>query len=290
MSGCEPTATPAPTEHPTVPPIEVGAEVRPIDDMVVVYVPAGVFAMGSDAEEVDRALEECREYRPSCQWDWFTDEQPVHAVELTNGFWIDQTEVTNAQYQRCVEAEQCDAPGCWNRDDLSGPAQPVVCVTWRQARDYCEWAGGRLPSEAEWEYAARGPEGRRYPWGDEFDGARLNYCDTACERDWADGSFDDGYTYSAPVGSYPTGASWCGALDMAGNVWEWVEDWHANYLGGEQTNPVGPDFGTNRVARGGAWRHDRSRARGAERSWDGPGFVSNYHGFRCVSPVSDSGD
>ena len=129
MSGCEPTATPAPTELPTMPPMPVDPEVRPVDGMVMVYVPAGVFAMGSDVEEVDRALEECREYRSSCQWDWFTDEQPVHAVELTDDFWIDQTEVTNAQYQRCVEAEQCDAPGCWNQDDFSGPAQPVVCVT-----------------------------------------------------------------------------------------------------------------------------------------------------------------
>lgn len=259
-----------------------------IDGMVMVYVPAGEFEMDSDEEEVEHASQTCSEYRDGCRRDWFVDEQPVHTVAL-DGFWIDQTGVTNTQYQTCVEVGRCDEPMCWSDDDFNGPDQPVVCVTWDQAQDYCAWVEGRLPTEAEWEYAARGPEGRRYPWGDEFDGTLLNYCDANCERRWADDSFDDGYTYTAPVGSYPTGASWCGALDMAGNVWEWVEDWHSTYPLGGQVSPIGPASGANRVARGGAWRYDRSRVRGAERSWDRPGFISEYHGFRCVSPLSEPG-
>jgi formylglycine-generating enzyme required for sulfatase activity len=288
-SGCEPTPTPPPTPItlPALLPTAAPAEIRPADGMAAVYVPGGEFEMGSETEEVELALQTCRQYRSNCGQDWFIDEEPLHTVVLDN-FWIDRTEVTNAQYQECVEAGGCDKPRCWDDDDFSGPDQPVVCVDWRRAQDYCAWAGGRLPTEAEWEYAARGPEGSRYPWGDEFDGNRLNYCDVNCEQDWADDSNDDGYMHTAPVGSYPAGASWCGALDMAGNVWEWVEDWHGYYPAGTQVNPLGPPTGGSRVARGGSWRHDRSRARGAERSWDNPDFVSTYHGFRCVSSASDS--
>ncbi len=295
MSACQSSVTETPVEItvalPTDVPPPLSTEtpnLRTLDGMVMVHVPAGEFEMGSDDEEVERAAQTCGEYRDGCPPNWFTDEQPAHTVEL-DAFWIDQTEISNEQYRICVEAGRCDAPACWNQDNFNAPAHPVVCVTWEQAQNYCEWASARLPTEAEWEYAARGPEGRRYPWGDEFDGTLLNYCDVNCERRWADASFDDGYTYTAPVGNYPAGASWCGALDMAGNVWEWTEDLHGDYPTGPQVNPVGSSFGANYVIRGGAWRYDRSRVRGAERSYDSPGFLSDYHGFRCISPAPGSG-
>jgi len=223
-----PEPTPVPTEKPV--PSLGDTWTRPTDGVVMVYVPAGEFEMGSDDDDVDYALQLCNAYRGDCRREWFEDEQPVHTVVL-DGFWIDRTEVTNAQYQQCVETEVCQAPTTcdWGEPtygDASKSDHPVVCVDWHGAQAYCEWMGARLPTEAEWEYAARGPEGRVFPWGDAFDGTRLNYCDTNCERDWADETVDDGYAETAPVGSYPAGVSWCEALDMTGNVWEWVNDWY----------------------------------------------------------------
>jgi formylglycine-generating enzyme required for sulfatase activity len=236
--------------------------------MAMVYVPAGEFEMGST--------------------EGHDDEQPVHTVAL-DGFWIDRTEVTNAQYRLCVEAEGCSPlvqSYSSTRDSYYGDSTydnyPVVYVTWRQAADYCAWAEARLPTEAEWEYAARGPEERVFPWGDEFDGTRLNYCDANCSEQWADEAVDDGYADTAPVGSYPGGASWSGALDMAGNVWEWVGDRHGDYPSGRQVNPTGPSSGTARVLRGGSWNFDLNHARCASRWLFHPVSRNRYIGFRCA--------
>jgi serine/threonine-protein kinase len=236
--------------------------------MVMVYVPAGEFEMGSTEGE--------------------DNEKPVHTVAL-DSFWIDQTEVTNGQYRRCVEARDCSPPaesGSYARAGYYGYSRyddyPVIYVSWRQAADYCTWAGARLPTEAEWEYAARGPEGRAYPWGDEFDGTRLNYCDVDCPEQWADETMDDGYTDTAPVGSYPGGASWCGALDMAGNVWEWVADWYGDYPSGRQVNPTGPSSGADRVERGGSWDNQWDWFRCAHRFPMYPDPGRNNLGFRCA--------
>jgi len=246
--------------------------------MVMVYVPPGEFQMGSTEDEVDAVMELCEDYYGfSCGRGWFESELPAHTVAL-DGFWIDRTEVTNAQYARCVAAGACDPPvssSSYARDSYYGDSgyedYPVILVSWWQAEAYCAWAGGRLPTEAEWEYAARGPEGRRYPWGDAFDGSRLNNRSDA-----------DGYDDTAPVGSYPSGASWCGALDLAGNVYEWVADWYGTYPSGRQVNPTGPPGGEYRVVRGGSWHIASYDVRSAYRfRWD-PDVTNLDVGFRCA--------
>jgi eukaryotic-like serine/threonine-protein kinase len=231
-------------------------QTRPTDGMTMVYVPAGTFKMGSDTGE--------------------SGEKPVHDVTL-DAFWIDRTEVTNAQYAKCVSAHQCDAPSSTKsatRDSYYGNSQydnyPVIYVSWNDADKYCKWAGGQLPSEAQWEYAARGPQSFTYPWGDAPpDKERLNYNQTVGD--------------TTEVGSYPQGKSWVGALDLAGNVWEWVEDWYqSQYPAGPQTNPTGPTSGDVRVLRGGSWNTDASYVRTAYRIGSAPGSRDVIIGFRCV--------
>jgi formylglycine-generating enzyme required for sulfatase activity/predicted Ser/Thr protein kinase len=238
--------------------------VRPADEMVMVYVPAGEFEMGST--EAGSA-----------------DERPVHTVAL-DAFWIDRTEVTNAQYALCVGDGVCDEVDFVNDADFNGGDYPVVGVSWYDAETYCKWVDARLPTEAEWEYAARGPENRVFPWGHDFDGTKVNYCDANCEDDWADETVDDGYALTAPVGSYPAGASWCGALDLAGNVWEWVADWYdGDYYERSPThNSPGPEEGDGKVLRGGSWGDVPDCVRGADRNMGLPDSRVDYVGFRCA--------
>jgi formylglycine-generating enzyme required for sulfatase activity len=220
-----------------------------------------------------------------------SDEKPQHTVYL-DAFWIDRTEVTNAQFRQCVEAGACQAPATcdWGEPSYGGQGQadrPVVCVNWNQAQAYCQWAGARLPTEAEWEKAARGTDGQRFPWGDdlELDGTRLNFCDRNCENTGNDAGVNDGYARTAPVGTYPAGASPYGALDMAGNVWEWVADSYGGdyYAGSPQRNPQGPGSGSDKVLRGGAWDRNWSNVRAANRNPYDPKFRGYNVGFRCVA-------
>ena len=213
----------------------------------MVFVPAGVFKMGANLE------------RPG-------DEGPQHSVDLP-AFWIDRYEVTNAEYWKCVEADFCSEP-----DDLryyQDPEfedHPVVFVSWYDAKAYCEWRHKRLPTEAEWEKAARGVDGRLYPWGNQLSGGRLN----AGNRVGA----------SMPVGSYPSGASPYGALDMAGNVWEWVSDWYAAYPGSRyQSDLFGEKY---KVVRGGSWNHPDEDARSYHRDIAYPERALGVVGFRCA--------
>lgn len=284
------TFTPVPTMTPTLV-IKWETQVRPADGMVMVYVPGGQFYMGSTDEEIIEAMEMCREHYTYCN-DWYYGrEAPRHLVTL-DSFWIDQTEVTNAQYRACVEAGICEPPvECFKGEptyyDSLKADHPVVCVDWYDAQTFCEWAGGRLPTEAEWEYAARGEEGLLYPWGNSFDGTKLNYCDSTCEESHADDSFTDGFARTAPVGSYPEGVSWCGAYDMAGNVFEWVADWLGDYPEEVQVNPLGPEFGIEKVSRGCSWFYHPNRARGAAREAVPPEKSFDRLGFRCVLPAGE---
>ena len=291
-TGAEPTATPVPqhVESSSSPAQDTLGDTwtRPLDGMVMVYVPAGSFPMGSSQEEIDAALDMCQRNSGSgqCLRTWFENESPQHLVAL-NAFWIDRTEVTKAQYRRCAESGQCDAVACDPEFNPKRDDQPVACVDWSHAQAYCRWAGARLPTEAEWEYAARGPDGHKFPWGDTFDPARLNYCDANCTYKWRDPEHNDGYERTAPVGSYEAGASWCGALDMAGNAWEWVADWYdaGYYAQSPAHNPQGPDSGEGHVMRGGSCYYFASYVRSARRTLMLPsgGQTNNSGGFRCAA-------
>jgi len=250
--------------------------------MTMLYVPGGEFTMGSTDADIDAILAECSD----CERDWYTNEQPQHTVTL-DAFWIDKTEVTNAQYRECVEAGACTASAYADESDYNGDQQPVVGVDWSQAKAYCEWAGVRLPTEAEWEKAARGTDGRTYPWGNEWDvqtTRRCNFSDKNDPTGPSDTEADDGYARTAPVGSYLAGASPYGVLDMAGNVWEWVADWYdADYYDNSPgNNPKGPNSGGSRVLRGGSWSDVWFYVRAASRSDYSPSGRGNYIGFRCA--------
>ncbi len=247
-------------------------------------IPAGAFQMGSTTGDVDEA--------------------PVHTVEL-DAFYMDQHEVTNAEYQVFVGAtghpdprgigytavyellKQSYEP--WDDPDFNHPNQPVTTVTWFDATAYCEWAGKRLPTEAEWEKAARGGlEGARYPWGDaEPNHTSANFADSQTEFEWRSADVNDGYLFTAPVGTFPPNGY--GLYDMAGNVWEWCADWYSpTYYRDRQDiesplrNPEGPDTGERRVLRGGTWYRAVHTIRNAERISDYPDSSLNVVGFRCA--------
>jgi formylglycine-generating enzyme required for sulfatase activity len=226
--------------------------------MVMVYVPAGGFGMGNAKGDAS--------------------EKPAHTVIL-EAYWIDKIEVTNGRYTKCVQAGACQPPyslSSATRSSYYGNPQyseyPVIHVDWNQARSYCEWAGGHLPSEAQWEKAARGTNGRMYPWGNTSpDGSSENFIS----------KIEDTTT----AGNFPAGASPYGALDMAANVWEWVADWYDStyYAKSPENDPQGSASGQYRVLRGGAWGWGSTDPylRATYRFWNLPEKSTDFTGFRC---------
>ncbi|MBX3237036.1 MAG: formylglycine-generating enzyme family protein [Nitrospiraceae bacterium] len=221
----------------------------------MVLIPSGAFTMGSDKGE--------------------DDERPMHQVSL-DSFYIDRTEVTVSQYADFLRLEHADPPFKWHEArESSHGNKPVVGIDWFDAREYCRWRGGRLPTEAEWEKAARGTDGRTYPWGEEHPTkAHVN----AGQTKWV------GYDSLARAARYERGKSPYGVYDMAGSLWEWVADWYdqAYYQSAPRNNPPGPAAGPLRVLRGGAWNNDSRAIRAANRAAYAPNARRNDVGFRCA--------
>jgi len=245
----------------------------------MIQVPAGEFLMGGQETDPKAA----------------DDEKPAHTVYLDT-FWIDRTEVTNAQYVQFLNALGEYRGACEGHDCLetmledkdshifyqeggyvveSGfEGHPAIEVTWYGAQAYCEWAGARLPTEAEWEKAARGVDGRLYPWGNDA-------------PDCGEAQYADCSGMTVPVGSKLAGASPYGVLDMAGNVWEWVADWYepAYYGSSPARNPQGPDSGERKTFRGGSWGYLPTFIRATDRARNRPSYAGFNVGFRCAASV-----
>jgi formylglycine-generating enzyme required for sulfatase activity len=249
------------TRHAAV--VSNDSTAAPPDSMV--WIEGGTFMMGSE--------------------DGDDDEKPVHQV-MVSGFYMDRTEVTNKLYDACVQAGKClpahydDSSayvvcrgGKWKKgivgQEFRGPHQPVVAVTWEQAKTYCRWRGGRLPTEAEWEYACRAGQTMKHSW---------DY-DSNDEYAWY-GENSDNRTQS--VGQKKPNNS--GLYDMRGNVWEWCSDWYGKYYyrDSPSQNPQGPDSGDRRVLRGGAWNISANRLSCTYRYRHDPDFRNDLLGFRCV--------
>lgn len=250
----------------------VNERINPRDGAVMVYIPVGEFIMGTSDEQIDVLIGRF----PGLRRSWFNSEKPQHTVYL-DGYWIYKHEVTVAQYRQfCQETGHRMPPtpfpstgeekGVGWEDD-----HPIVNVNYNDAIAYSQWAGVELPTEAQWEKAGRGIDGRLWPWGSEWDSSKCNSVDSV------------GKTTS--VGRYPLGASPYGVMDMAGNVWEWCADWYDDnyYRKAPSHNPPGPARGTWRVLRGGSWRYVPSSVRVANRYRASPVSSSPSMGFRCSS-------
>jgi len=259
------TLTPTPTITPTFPPtatdiptLVVGSTLARIKDKAeMVYIPPGAFTMGSKEGQ--------------------DDEKPVHSVLLA-AFWIDQTEITNSRYAICVDDGVCKLPASNSSstrssyfDSLEFAQYPVINISWDQAKTYCEWAGGRLPSEAEWEKAARGLDERTYPWGEEIDKTFAN--------------FIGGVGDTAQVGSYKKGRSPYGVYDMAGNVWEWTSSLYKPYPYVASDGREDQKIDGARVLRGGSWYYHYDLARSSYRYSDIPSYSTVDIGFRCARNI-----
>ncbi|MGQ0603817.1 MAG: SUMF1/EgtB/PvdO family nonheme iron enzyme [Anaerolineales bacterium] len=307
----QPSAT-ASLGPPTPTPEPGSTAIASVDGMEMVYIPAGEFLLGATDEDL-LAVDEEKQNPPP--------QRPIYL----DAYWMDRTEVTVAQFQDFVtkanyityaEAGKGDGPNAstggwvysvenfptfvitanWLLPEGPGtgpvrPQHPVVQVSWFDADAYCKWTGRRLPTEAEWDKAARGTEGVIYPWDQAFDGNAgwVNFCDTNCAASWRDSNSDDKATRTSTVGSYPGGASPYGLLDMSGNAWEWVADWYdfRGFYRVPDANPSGPEQSVPvenlKTVRGGSWFDRSTNVRASVRDKFTPDTRNNTVGFRCAS-------
>jgi formylglycine-generating enzyme required for sulfatase activity len=260
------TPLPLPTDTPVVfTPTAPTGEMTDAKGVVMRLVPGGPFTMGSN--------------------NGMPDEKPIHTVDLP-AFYMDKYEVTNARYKACVDVGVCQVPANTGAGFHSGAYgtygdqqfdnYPVIWVDWNRANTYCAWRGARLPAETEWEKAARGTDGRKYPWGDGIDPTFANYGSHV--PDIYGGVFGK----TTAVGTYPAGQSPYGIYDMAGNVWEWTADWYDVYPGGDPAINGAAGQEAYRVLRGGAWSDDPELLRSTFRGGNNPDTTVNYIGFRCA--------
>lgn len=273
-----------PTPAPNTPHQEVG-DTR-VDDKGIeqVWVPAGCFMMGTSESEAEYALSLDG---PSWATNRIPSEQPQHEVCLSEGYWIDKYEVTNEAFEAFVDDGGYANDEYWSerglrwRNRTRGDApidcetqeadHPRACITWYEAEAYANWRGGSIPTEAQWEFAARSPESFIYPWGNEWVAENANVV---------------GSESTSPVGSFPDGASWVGAEDMAGNVMEWVADWldPTYYALEERDDPQGAESGLIKIEKGGWWGSNPVVARSAYRHFEDPQTYEDHHiGVRLMS-------
>lgn len=241
----DPTATLTPTLIPVGGAPDWTPQERDFDGVTMVYVPAGCFMMGSNNGD--------------------SDEKPVHEVCITQPFWLDKYEVSNGQFNS--KGRQAGRASNWTADNL-----PRERITWTEANAFCQLRGARLPTEAEWEYAARGPQSLIYPWGNDFIADNVTYSGNSGGK-------------TAPIDSRPVGRSWVDALNLSGNVWEWVADWYGGtyYASSPKNDPTGPTSGQYRVLRGGSWNGlVTAYLWGAVRYGVAPDDWDNNGGFRCA--------
>ncbi|MFQ5481436.1 MAG: formylglycine-generating enzyme family protein [Nitrospinaceae bacterium] len=253
----------------------------------MVGIPPGRFRMGLSLREINKIMKWCERADKHCSRWWFKDAFPAHSVIL-DAYWIDRYEVTNKDYLEFVKAtghrpaldETCTTKGCRSGNLWTGRAfppaiakQPVTQVDWHDAQAYCQWRQKRLPTEAEWEKAARGPVGNLFPWGNDMPPGRATY-----RRKWR------GVFTMTNVGSHPSGASIYGVHDLAGNAWEWVADWYDKdyYSRHPKKNPKGPATGQFKTLRGGSWVNNEDTLVSAFRRWSRPKVRFNDTGFRCA--------
>jgi formylglycine-generating enzyme required for sulfatase activity len=291
--GVEPAAGGAPTGlfDPSALATEGAVLTLRAPSSLMIRVPAGTFVMGSTGDDVISALLDCQREPGGdrCEPNLFANEGPLHRVTLS-AFWLDRTEVTVGDYARCAAAGRCRAlPLGEGARRFDRDRFPASLVTWDEARAYCEYRGARLPTEAEFERAARGLGGRRFPWGDLYNTHASNHGRLA----WQTTDASDGFAELAPVGSFSSGRTPDGFVDLAGNVSEWVADRYApEYEEADAVDPQGPSIANSapaRVVRGGSYRSAPPWLRGAAREAQEAGTRRPWVGFRCARSARSPG-